>query len=127
MNATAAFLSEGLERIELEDVHPFWGGRRLTVYSDGRVEIEQQPQDRRYQGSADPGVMLQLVVEHDLLGFPDPPPRPLVPDEACPAITLVNGRGERRQRASWANDRVAAFERVYRELLALEQRIATLR
>lgn len=97
----------------------------MVVHADGRVELEQQPQNVHHTDTVDAEALVRTVVENDLLGFPDPPSRAIVPDEACPAIILVNRSGERRQRAIWANDRVAAFDHVYRALLDLERRIST--
>ena len=122
-NLTAGFFLDGYTqaRVELDDVHPLHGGRRMVIYGDGRAMVERD--GRKIIGSVNASAVFEIVVENDLLGFVNPPERPRVPDEACPLIKLVNAAGEERTRGVWANDDVMPFNRVYRFLLDLESKL----
>lgn len=124
-NPTAGFFLDGFERarLELDDVHGLHGGRRLIVHGDGRAEVETIPAGRHGQGKVNASALFELVVQNDLLGFVNPPRRPIVPDEACPQIKLVNAGGEERVRGVWSNDDVPPFRRVYQALLELEKQL----
>jgi hypothetical protein len=122
-NATAAFLTSPW-RIELDDVHGLWGGERCIVWSDGRVwaEAVSPARDARQGEARAPAeavsLLRQTLVATDFITIALPP-RPGVPDEACPVITLTNAAGERRPVRKWAGDRHAGFEAVQARLHAL--------
>lgn len=129
-NQTKAFLGRGdrwrAARIELDDVQPLWGGRWVSVAGTGSCGV--QIVGPAGEGARRAFVLLPeevrrlfaLCVESDILATP-PPARPGLPDEARPAITLVNADGQRRQAAIWAGEMDAAFGAVYAALCALAE------
>ena len=125
MNATQAFLGEpdgwtGL-RVALHDVHGLWGGRTCFVSGTGRVvaQIASVPQhEDRYAITLPPGEIVRLVmalIETDFVTITFPQ-RPIVPDEACPVVTLTNPAGEQRRVHKWAVDPHAGFDVIYQML-----------
>ena len=131
MNATQAFLGDPEEwtyvRVELRDVHGLWGGRNCYVWGSGRVVVQvlaAPQQEERYTLTVPLTEVVHLLVaaiEADLVSITFPQ-RPITPDEACPAITIINAAGAARRVHKWANDAHPGFERVYRLLLALAAR-----
>lgn len=129
-NQTQAFLGRGdrwrAARIELDDVQPLWGGRRVSVAGTGSCGVQivgpAGAETRRAFVLLPEEVrrLFALCVENDILATP-PSARPGLPDEARPAITLVNGDGQRRQAAVWAGAMDAAFRAVYVALCALAE------
>ena len=130
-NATSEFLGTRYLRqkatIELEDVQALFGGVRLTVTGTGKVQVEQVEkggevqQYRLYLRSSEVEKLWQQCIEDDLLTI-EPEGRLGLPDEARPAVTLRNFRGEEHVVSKWAGVEDARFESVYRALRTLAAR-----
>jgi len=142
---TRAFLGEEAgwqaASLALEDVQPLWGGQRVSITGRGRVLAEAVSADGKekhgylHLPAAEAQALLALCCEQDILALP-PSPRPGLPDEARPQITLTNPAGESQSVAAWAgamDDRLAAVYTALQQLgkqalavTATEQRLAEL-
>lgn len=128
-NSTRAFLGDEnqwpVATIELNDVQGLWGGRRIRVTDGGRLVVqivERGLIEQRYElllSLADIRQLVNVLIENDLLTL-HPEERPGIPDEARPAITVINAAGERHSVAKWAGVKDARFAAIYAEFLRLE-------
>ncbi len=128
VNQTQAFLGNKMHwraaRLELDDVHPVEGGRRVSVAGDGSasVQIVAPTGEQTRRGfillPEETRQLFALCVENDLLATPAST-RPGLPDEAQPAITLLNGEGQRRSVVVWAGEMASALQSVHAALCAL--------
>lgn len=128
VNQTQAFLGSKARwraaRIELDDVQPRQGGRRVRVAGTGSTFVQVvAPTGERTQRAfvllpEETQQLFALCVELDLLATPAPS-QPVAPATARPAITLVNAGGQRREVAVGAREMAAALRTVYAALHSL--------
>lgn len=129
-NHTKTFLGDKnrwrAARIELDDAQPLSGGHRVSVTGAGFVTLEMVAPTGESARRAfvllpeETRRLFALCIQHDIL-VPRPGGRPGLPDEARPAITLVNAAGQRRTVAAWLGEMDAAFSEVYAALRALAE------
>jgi hypothetical protein len=111
--------------IELIDVQGLWGGRRIRVTDGGQMVVQiVQPGmiEQRYELRLSPSdfqQLLRVLIENDFLTL-HPADRPGIPDEARPAITVINAAGEKWMVAKWAGVKDERFSAIYAEFLRLE-------
>ncbi len=121
VNQTQAFLGGKARwraaRIELDDVQPRQGGRRVRVAGTGSTFVQvvaptgEQTQRAFVLLPEETQQLFALCVEGDILATPASA-QPDLPDAARPAITLVNAGGQRRAVAVGAGEMAAAWRRV---------------
>jgi hypothetical protein len=109
--------------LDVDDVHGFWGGRRLRLDGRGSLRVEIHPGGRVFQGQVESDRVIKILrraCRLDLLGVPEPPRHIPVPDETSASVTLYNADGAKRRRGCWARAPIAAVVEVYHALLDLE-------
>lgn len=125
-NATTQFLGKPYAwsgmGAELVDVQPLFGGLRLTLLGRNVYLTDVAPGggETRYRlplWRDEKEAFCRVCIEQDFLTI-RPPERNGLPDEARPAITLKNRRGQRHTVAKWAGVADERFEAVYAALLA---------
>lgn len=129
-NRTALFLGTGASRasatVILKDVQGLWGGRNIFVTGNGTVTVqivERGMKEKRYRFAMEGKANQQLLarfIDNDYCTI-SPETRMGQPDEARPAITLVNSAGKAHTVEKWANDRHARFDALYEAILELEK------
>ena len=132
-NTTARFLGDPSgwagARIELADIHGLWGGCDVILAGDGRcvitrVRLPGYPDgtEARQVSAATVRRLLEQCIAQDFVTIHFPPRPFIVPDEACPQVTLINAAGARQTVARWATDpKDPRFEAIYAALLSLAQ------
>lgn len=131
MNETENFLGADWEHatIALNDIQGLWGGRAVTVTGVGGVFVEQRGPVLKaghftaQLSESETRALFQRFIEQDFLTIAIPP-RPGIPDEAHPQITLTNARGEARTVGKWARQAEARFDPLCAALNALARRLA---
>jgi hypothetical protein len=117
--------------LELQDVHPLFGGEAVLVEGSGAcvIRVVRKGQEERYslKLASDEALSLwKLCIGNDLLGV-EVPQRVGVMDEARPEITLRNAAGQTRSVVKWARQKVQGFDSVYEALLKLVDKTETLK
>ena len=114
-------------RVTLRDVQGLWGGQDLWLDADGKLVVQTVHMADRLKGtkrfttqlSAEQvAAAVKLLADRKFLEIRIPP-RPGVPDEARPTITLRTSDGREASVAKWANDKHPDFDAIYKHLLDL--------
>ncbi len=132
-NPTSDFLGirDGVAKAEIQlfDVQALWGGRDITIDTDGKTAVTvvrrggSSKNSVTYQltlNQADIDRLLGLFVTNDFVTIKIKE-RAGVPDESHPRIVLKNAKGEERSVGKWANDKNARFDAIYNALLDIEK------
>lgn len=129
LNATARFLNwpDGwpLAHLWLEDAHPVWGGRVLSLRGDGRGQWRGLPPARParlipFDLPAEAAFALfHAFIEYDFLTLP--PINHLVqPETTLITLRLTNWRGRDHQQQQWDNHTTPEFAALYQRALTAE-------
>jgi len=115
-------------RLELVDTQPLHGGRRMLVYGNGQVVVQQvQPglQERRYEYRIERKQvlnLLQLCVNNDLAAI-DTGDRLGLPNETRIQLRLTGSQGAECRIFKWAGVQDANFDSIYQAILEFEREI----
>jgi hypothetical protein len=116
-------------RVELNDVHPFWGGTSVVLKAKGELVVskltppkEGEPglREHRSRGAVD---FARTVADLGLDGLKDfrMPVRTVAPKDARSTIVIYYASGDRKVIAKWADEKDPAVDAVYRRLLKLAE------
>ncbi len=133
MNPTQTFLGDPtawpFAHCRLFDIQGLWGGRAIYIWGNGhsltRI-VSPTKREQRHVLTLNPAQLTQVwetFIANDFLAL-EIAPRPGIPDEAHPDITLVNPFGQAHSFGKWAGQIVEPFDRIYAQLLALAQQAA---
>jgi hypothetical protein len=119
-------------KIELDDIHDVWGGKRITVYGDGTafvkiVDLGQTAETYRMELAEEHVPQLfEAVLRNDVLSLESGSAQPEA-DEVCSRLSVTNARGETRTICHWdlaaTNER---FEDVRNQLSSVFERMGDL-
>jgi len=115
-------------RLELIDTQPLHGGRRVLLYGNGNVVVQQvQPglQERRYEFRVERERalnLLQLCVKNNLAEI-DTEHRLGLPNEARVQLRLVGSQLKECRVYKWAGVQNRKFDSIYQAMLEFEQEI----
>ena len=93
-------------KIELDDIHAIWGGKRITVYGDGTafvkiVDLGQTAETYRMELEAEQAPQLfEAVLKNDVLALENATEQP-GEDQACARLIVTNAQGETRSVCHW--------------------------
>ena len=150
-NRTRAFLGDeyawGGIRMELKDIQGPFGGRDVIVSGSGKVSVDSlrlrekdgKLKKKTYKIRLDQGDVRELVevfITNDFLSI-ELPDEQMPPDTGHPAVTLVNAQGRSHTLQGWERtdifpdadpeDPIVRFDCIYKALLRVERKAASLR